>query len=256
MTRATLRASSAGSRASSRPSWRRATGTWPSPKRRSYSATTPGRCGTSSCSGSRRAAGAFEPNGSPPRKRGSSFFFERRFAALVALLALDRPGDDGAALAVAAGAGRVLLRTARPVGHREDLERRHLGRRLEKAAIGLGRGREQRPEPLAIEEHRVTQHVHGAGGGLRHDVVLTELVLASLEHPGFLAKPALYLQAKLIPCPASGSARTGWPLRARSALASAGATTGVAGSPTPVGLALEGTMCTSMRGAWFMRSTG
>src|SRR5437660_10415156 len=255
MTRATLRASSAGSRASSRPSWRRATGTWPSPTRRSSSATTPGHCGTTSCSGSRRAAGASDERVSPA-KAGVQLLLRKTIRRLVALLALDRPGNDGAALAVAAGTGRVLLRTARPVGHREDLERRHLGRRLEEAAIGLGRGREQRPEPLAIEEHRVTQHVHGAGGGLRHDVVLTELVLASLEHPGFLAKPALYLQAKLIPCPASGSARTGCPLRARSALASAGATTGVPGSPTPVGLALEGTMCTSMRGAWFMRSTG
>src|SRR5438874_1900181 len=183
-TRVTLPASSAGSRANSPPSSRRVTGPWPSRTRRSYSATTPRRCGTSSCSGSRRAAGAFEPNGSTPRKRGSS---------LVALLALDRPGDHWAALALAM-AGRVLLGPPRPVGYGEDLERRHLGRRLQEAAIRLGGRGQQRPKPLAVEKHRVTQHVHGAGGGLRHDVVLTELVLASLEHPGFLAKPPLYFR--------------------------------------------------------------
>src|SRR5207248_9589002 len=140
-----------GSRASSRPSWRRATGTWPSPTRRSYSATTPGRCGTSSCSGSRRDAGAFEPNGSPPAKAGAQLLLRKTIRRLVALLALDRPGDDGAALAAAAGAGRVPLRTARPVGRREDLERWHLGRWLEKAAIVFGRGRERRPQRLAVE---------------------------------------------------------------------------------------------------------
>ena len=54
----------------------------------------------------------------------------------------------------------------------------------------------------------------------------------------------------------SGSARTGLPFLARIALASAGAITGVAGSPTPVGFSFEATITVSMRGIWFMRTTG
>jgi hypothetical protein len=46
------------------------------------------------------------------------------------------------------------------------------------------------------------------------------------------------------------------PSRAKSAFATAGAITGVAGSPTPVGFSDEGTMCVSTRGISLIRSTG
>jgi hypothetical protein len=46
----------------------------------------------------------------------------------------------------------------------------------------------------------------------------------------------------------SGRRRTGVPVSANSALATAGAMTGTAGSPTPVGALPDGTMCTSMTG--------
>src|SRR5438132_567164 len=46
------------------------------------------------------------------------------------------------------------------------------------------------------------------------------------------------------------------PFNAAAEYARAGATTGVAGSPTQLGLATEGTMCTSIFGIWFMRTTG
>ena len=38
----------------------------------------------------------------------------------------------------------------------------------------------QRAETLAVQKHRVAQHVHRAVGRLRHDVVLTDLELPSL----------------------------------------------------------------------------
>ena len=50
------------------------------------------------------------------------------------------------------------------------------------------------------------------------------------------------------PVKESGSACHAWVVRT--------AMTGVAGSPTPVGFVLEGTMCVSIRGAWFMRKIG
>ena len=46
------------------------------------------------------------------------------------------------------------------------------------------------------------------------------------------------------------------PVAAASALATAGAIGGTPGSPTPVGLAVDGTMCTSTVGISLMRSTG
>jgi len=54
----------------------------------------------------------------------------------------------------------------------------------------------------------------------------------------------------------SGSARTGLPSIARIAFASAGAITGVAGSPTPDGFSFDETMKVSIRGISLMRSTG
>ena len=48
----------------------------------------------------------------------------------------------------------------------------------------------------------------------------------------------------------------GLPCITRIAFARAGAITGVAGSPTPVGFSVDGTMKTSICGIWFMRSTG
>src|SRR5260221_6432889 len=54
---------------------------------------------------------------------------------------------------------------------------------------------------------------------------------------------------------ASGSERTRFPASAKSALATAGATGGVPGSPTPVGFSPPGTRCTSTTGISFMRST-
>ena len=55
----------------------------------------------------------------------------------------------------------------------------------------------------------------------------------------------------------SGSTRGRLPVRAKMALATAGAMGGVPGSPTPVGLsAADGTMCTSTAGISDMRSTG
>jgi hypothetical protein len=63
-------------------------------------------------------------------------------------------------------------------------------------------------------------------------------------------------QASVMPCAESGRERTGLPSISASALASAGAITGVPGSPTPVGLFLDGTMWVSMAGIWLMRSTG
>src|SRR5436189_135036 len=59
----------------------------------------------------------------------------------VALLVLDRPGNDRAGLTAAALAIRllrVLARTAGAERHREDLERRYLGRCLEETAVRLG----------------------------------------------------------------------------------------------------------------------
>jgi len=53
----------------------------------------------------------------------------------------------------------------------------------------------------------------------------------------------------------SGNVRNRWPLAMNRALATAGAMTGVAGSPTPVGGSADATMCTSTRGIRSMRST-
>ena len=53
-----------------------------------------------------------------------------------------------------------------------------------------------------------------------------------------------------------GNWRKRRPLAANSALATAGAITGTPGSPTPVGISVEGTICTSMRGISPMRSSG
>src|SRR5439155_25703596 len=75
--------------------------------------------------------------------------------------------------------------------------------------------------------------------------------------PGAACGPAPeLLQEKVIPWADNGSARTGLPPSARIAFASAGAITGVAGSPTPLGFSFEATMWTSTRGIWLMRSTG
>src|SRR5438094_6523468 len=163
-TRAISPASSAGRRRSWPASLLRATGTRWSLTRRCFSARIRTRSGTSSSSASRHARE--EPD------------------RLVALLALDGPGDDRPGLATfgAVRALGVLARPARPEGHREDLERRHLGRRLEETAVGLGRHREQGAEPLAVEKHRVAQHVHRARRRLRDDVVFADLVLPSFEH--------------------------------------------------------------------------
>ena len=54
--------------------------------------------------------------------------------------------------------------------------------------------------------------------------------------------------ASVIPSPDNGSALTGFPFASASAFANAGAIGGVPGSPTPVGFALEGRMCTSIAG--------
>ena len=54
---------------------------------------------------------------------------------------------------------------------------------------------------------------------------------------------------------ASGSRRARFPVSAKSALATAGATGGVPGSPTPVGWSPPGARCTSTSGISFMRST-
>ena len=54
----------------------------------------------------------------------------------------------------------------------------------------------------------------------------------------------------------SGSARSRLPVAAASALATAGAITGTPGSPTPDGLSVDGTMCTSTAGISLIRSSG
>ena len=61
-----------------------------------------------------------------------------------------------------------------------------------------------------------------------------------------------------VPCQPSfkGRLRSRCPVAAAMALATAGAMTGVPGSPTPVGFAADGTMWTSIRGASPIRSTG
>jgi hypothetical protein len=51
-----------------------------------------------------------------------------------------------------------------------------------------------------------------------------------------------------------GSERIGLPVAANSAFATAGAMTGVAGSPTPVGFSFERAMYTPIRGISFMRN--
>src|SRR6185437_2821097 len=53
----------------------------------------------------------------------------------------------------------------------------------------------------------------------------------------------------------SGSTRSRLPVAAASALATAGAIGGTPGSPTPVGLSVDGTMCTSMAGISLIRNT-
>ena len=63
-------------------------------------------------------------------------------------------------------------------------------------------------------------------------------------------------QPKVSPPFAKGRLRCGEPPRATMAFATAGAIGGVPGSPTPVGLSVDGTMCTSTAGIWLMRSTG
>ena len=54
----------------------------------------------------------------------------------------------------------------------------------------------------------------------------------------------------------SGSARSRLPVAAASALATAGAITGTPGSPTPDGLSVDATMCTSTAGISLIRSSG
>lgn len=54
----------------------------------------------------------------------------------------------------------------------------------------------------------------------------------------------------------SGSFRGRFPVNTNSAFASAGASGGVPGSPTPPGFSELGTMCTSIGGASLMRTTG
>jgi hypothetical protein len=53
----------------------------------------------------------------------------------------------------------------------------------------------------------------------------------------------------------SGSFRTRFPVSWNMALATAGASGGTPGSPTPVGAASDGTMCTSTFGIWSIRRT-
>src|SRR5213075_132532 len=102
------------------------------------------------------------------------------------LLSLDAPGNDRparfAVLAVALG---VLLGAAGAERHGEDLERGNLRRRFQELAVRLGGNREERPEALAVEEHRVAQHVHRSRRRRCNDVVLANLVLFSLEHQVF-----------------------------------------------------------------------
>jgi hypothetical protein len=54
---------------------------------------------------------------------------------------------------------------------------------------------------------------------------------------------------------ANGKRRTRWPVSLNTAFATAAASGGTPGSPTPVGSAWLGTMCTSTRGMSSMRST-
>lgn len=82
-------------------------------------------------------------------------------------------------------------------------------------------------------------HAPQQGRGLRSAM--------STERPG---------HANETPWVESGSARSGLPSSARIAFASAGAITGVAGSPTPEGFSCEATMWVSIGGIWLMRSTG
>src|SRR5579862_1123992 len=53
----------------------------------------------------------------------------------------------------------------------------------------------------------------------------------------------------------SGSTRRRLPVAAAIAFATAGAIGGTPGSPTPVGLSVDGTICTSTGGISLMRST-
>ncbi len=75
-------------------------------------------------------------------------------------------------------------------------------------------------------------------------------------HDGRVPSPGARGHDGLAPPPASrenGRRWTGRPLSASQALATAGAMGGTPGSPTPVGGAAEGTMCTSTRGISSMR---
>src|SRR5437762_2066405 len=77
--------------------------------------------------------------------------------------------------------GGVLLRASRPVRDLEDLHGRHGWRGFQEAAVGFGRHAQQRPQALAVEHHRVAQHVRRAESGLRDDVVLADLEIPALD---------------------------------------------------------------------------
>src|SRR6185503_7881902 len=78
----------------------------------------------------------------------------------------------------------------------------------------------------------------------------------STHHPPFGARARSgFVTGHVRSASASGSDRTRLPVRANTALATAGATGGTPGSPTPVGLSPPGTRWTSISGISFIRST-
>jgi hypothetical protein len=63
----------------------------------------------------------------------------------------------------------------------EDLERRHDGRLLEEAAVGLGGHAEERADALAVDEDRVAQHMGGMGNWMGDDFVLAHHEALALD---------------------------------------------------------------------------
>ena len=188
------------------------------------------------------------------------------------VIGVDASGDQGNGDAVLYAPGHDIL-TLVPGGSYDFLS----GSSLAAASISggiallLARDRTLRPEQARSILARSTRWIDTGQGPIASVDLCAALAMVVADHrcsqratdsgqrstlPAVAGKAEKDTQASLIPCADSGSERTGLPFIIASALASAGAMTGVPGSPTPVGLFVDGRMCTSMAGISLMRSTG
>ena len=153
---------------------------------------------------------------------------------IVAVTAKGRFRAHSKTLFTVAGAAEALAGAAR------IWPRSHLTSRLTRAGVV---GEDGRQAPMAVGR------ILGRYG--RQNKEKSRVRFPGLNQPGNCAG-GKHCQAKNS---VAGNCRMRLPVAANIALATAGGPTGVPGSPTPVGASPEGTICTSIAGISFMRST-